>query len=105
MSKPEEANQPAKRVLAAMPPPPTSLLGVLDAACARWPDRDALAGDTGRITYRQLRDDIFALGRAYRRLGVQPGARIVCHLANRPEYLVALGGAWACGAVHVGADP
>jgi acyl-CoA synthetase (AMP-forming)/AMP-acid ligase II len=84
--------------------PPVSLLGVLEAACARGAERDALAGETGRISYRQLRDDVSALGRAYRRLGVQPGARIVCHLANRPEFIVAMGGAWACGGVHVGAD-
>jgi acyl-CoA synthetase (AMP-forming)/AMP-acid ligase II len=103
MSKPEEANRLAVRLLARMST--VSLLGALEATCARRADRDALSGETGRLSYGQLWDDVCALGRAYRRLGVQPGARIVCRLANRPEYLVALGGAWACGAVHVGVDP
>lgn len=103
MSKREEAKGGAERILGRMSPP--TLLGALDAACARWGDRDAISTGTGCLTYRQLRDDMAALGRAYRRLGVQPGARIVCHLTNRAELIVALGGAWECGAVHVGADP
>jgi len=81
-----------------------SLLGALESACARGADREAITYGTARLTYRQVWDDVTALGRAYRRLGLKPGARVLCHLANRPEYLVALGGAWWCGAVHVGVD-
>jgi len=63
-----------------------------------------LTFEGARTTYRQLWDDAAALGRAYRILGLEPGSRIVCHLGNRPAYLVALAGAWACGGIHVGAD-
>ena len=81
-----------------------TLLGALESACARGGDRVALSFGDVRTTYRRLWEDANALGRAYRLLGVEPGARVVCHLANQPEYLVGLAGAWVCGAVHVGVD-
>lgn len=37
-------------------------------------------------------------------MGIQAGDRIVTQLPDCPEHLVAIGAAWACGAIHVGAD-
>src|SRR5213079_339804 len=56
------------------------------------------------LSYAELGDAVERLSQNWRRLGVGRGDRIVCQLANRPEYLVALGAAWASGAVHVGVD-
>jgi acyl-CoA synthetase (AMP-forming)/AMP-acid ligase II len=83
---------------------PDTLFAALDAACDRWPDRPALPHAGRTSTYAELRESIGALARALRRLGVAPGDRVVCALPNGPEYIAAMGAAWACGAVHVGVD-
>jgi acyl-CoA synthetase (AMP-forming)/AMP-acid ligase II len=56
------------------------------------------------VTYAELGKSAAALAGGYRRLGVGRGDRVVSSLSNRPEHLVALGAAWAAGAVPVGAD-
>ena len=83
---------------------PAPLAPSLGDACARWPERDAItfAGET--ITYGSLWQRSLSFGGAYERLGVRPGDRILCQLRNCPEHVVAIGAAWARGAVHIGAD-
>lgn len=83
---------------------PDTLAGSLEAAWRHWPERVAVQQDDRRLTYADLRGEVLALARAYRRLGVTPGSRVACQLSNRPEHLVAVGAAWTCGAVHVGID-
>jgi acyl-CoA synthetase (AMP-forming)/AMP-acid ligase II len=56
------------------------------------------------VTYAELWKDILALAWSYRALGIQPGDRILCQLPVAPEHVIAVGAAWACGAIHVGAD-
>jgi acyl-CoA synthetase (AMP-forming)/AMP-acid ligase II len=85
--------------------PPGTLAGALAEACGRWPERPALTGGGHGLTYAQFGDAVERLSQGWRRLGVRRGDRIVCQLSNRPEHLVALGAAWASGAVHVGVDP
>src|SRR5205823_4564860 len=83
---------------------PDTLIEALEAACRQWPDRRALTFGRRSLTYAELRSAVIALARAYRQLGIERGDRVVCSVSNRPEYIVALGAAWACGALHVGAD-
>jgi acyl-CoA synthetase (AMP-forming)/AMP-acid ligase II len=56
------------------------------------------------MTYAEVGKGITTLADAYRCLGVSPGDRVLCSVSNRPEKVIALGAAWACGAVHVGVD-
>ena len=76
----------------------------LQAACARWADRPAITFAGRTITYAELWREVEALARAYRRMGVRPGDRIVCQLRNCPEHVIAMNAAWACGAIHAGTD-
>ncbi|HEX3623702.1 MAG TPA: class I adenylate-forming enzyme family protein [Acidimicrobiales bacterium] len=76
----------------------------LHAACRRWPDRPALTFGGVTISYAELWAKVENLARAYVRLGVEPGDRIVCQLRDCPEHAVAINAAWACGAIHVGTD-
>ncbi|HWH35781.1 MAG TPA: class I adenylate-forming enzyme family protein, partial [Acidimicrobiales bacterium] len=55
-------------------------------------------------TFAELGEAIRTLAASYRALGIQPGDRIVTQLPDCPEHVAAIGAAWACGAVHVGAD-
>ncbi len=75
----------------------------IQAACERWGSRPAVTHGERTLSYAELGEGIAALAAAYRSLGIEPGDRIVCQLPACPEHLIALGAAWACGAVHVGA--
>ena len=81
-----------------------TLIGALESAWERWPDRAALTSGGGSVTYAQLGAAVRRLAEAYRGLGIGPGDRVVCSAANRPEQVVAMGAAWSARAVHVGAD-
>lgn len=81
-----------------------TLAAAFAATCRAHADRTALTWRGRHTTYRQLADDAAGLAHSWRNLGVAPGDRIVCSISNRPEWAIALGGAWLAGAVHVGAD-
>ncbi|HVM14419.1 MAG TPA: class I adenylate-forming enzyme family protein [Egibacteraceae bacterium] len=76
----------------------------LEEACLRWSSRPAVTFEGTTITYETLWDRVVALARAYERLGVGRGDRVLCQLRNGPEHVVAVAAAWLRGAVHVGAD-
>jgi acyl-CoA synthetase (AMP-forming)/AMP-acid ligase II len=83
---------------------PKTLAEALQMSCAHWGDRSALVGNGEILSYTALHERAFALGRAYRRLGITAGDRILCQLSNCPEHVIAIYGAWQCGAIHAGAD-
>ncbi len=56
------------------------------------------------MTYAELMARVSTVAASYRRLGVAPGDRVVCALADCPEHIVAMNAAWAVGAIHVGTD-
>ncbi|HWB70725.1 MAG TPA: AMP-binding protein, partial [Egibacteraceae bacterium] len=80
------------------------LAASVQAACERWATRPAVTHRGRTLRYEQLWERIVALAWAYRSLGIRPGDRVVCQLPVCPEHLIAMSAAWACGAIHVGAD-
>ncbi len=76
----------------------------LQSACETWPDRPAITFKGRTTTYAEVGHQVGAVAHGYRRLGIEAGDRVVCALPNRPEHLVAMNAAWACGAIHVGTD-
>jgi len=83
---------------------PATLAAALADACRRWPRARALTCRHHELTYAALGQAVTELAELYRRLGVAPGDRVACSVANRCEHLVAMGAAWTCGAVHVCVD-
>ena len=81
-----------------------NLISALESAWTRWPDRIALAHGATEMTYRELGSAILRLADGYHSIGIRRGDRIACSVSNRPEQIIALGAAWACGALHVGLD-
>lgn len=81
-----------------------SLAPDLETACRKWAERPAITYRGVTITYDELWDRASNLARAYQRMGIRRGDRIVCQLPNNPEHVVAIAAAWAIGAVHVGTD-
>ncbi|MDQ3932237.1 MAG: acyl--CoA ligase [Actinomycetota bacterium] len=80
------------------------LAPTLQAACERWADRTAVVHNGRRLSYAELWQRVNGLAATYHALGIRPGDRIVSQLPTCPEHLIAIHAAWACGAIHVGAD-
>ena len=76
----------------------------LAEACRRWADRPAVTEAGRTISYAELWRRVEALAAGYADLGVGAGDRILCQLPNSTEHVVAIGAAWARGALHVGTD-
>jgi acyl-CoA synthetase (AMP-forming)/AMP-acid ligase II len=83
---------------------PRTLFESLEAVWNREPDRPAMVSGSQKVTYGEFGSAVLQLANAYRRLGISAGDRVVCSLSNRPEQFIAMGAAWACGAIHVGVD-
>lgn len=83
---------------------PHTLADALMTACHRWPERAALVSRRGTLTYGSLGAAAERLAVAYGVLGVEPGDRVLCSVANRAEALIAPLAAWLRGALHVAAD-
>ena len=81
---------------------PLSLGPLLNRAAAAVPDKTALAGDRGRLTYAELADEVSAAASVLEGLGVRAGERVAVSLPNDIDVAVALMGIWAQGAVFVG---
>lgn len=82
-----------------------TLGALLDAAAARWPEREALVFEGERITFRELRDRSWALARGLRLLGLGPGDRIGLWLPNRPSWFLVQHACARLGAVVVALNP
>jgi 2,3-dihydroxybenzoate-AMP ligase len=59
----------------------------LDAAVARWGDREALVSGTERLTYRELGARIDRLAVRLAQSGLKPLDRVVLQLPNIPEFV------------------
>src|SRR5262249_2380617 len=64
----------------------------------------AITYEGNGTTYRELCSAVAVLADAYARHSIQPGDRVLCALANRPEYVIVMMAVWMHGAVHVGVD-
>lgn len=81
--------------------------GVLDAAAARWPDREALvvAEQDIRWSWDELRRRARALAAGLTGIGLKPGDRIGMLAPNRAEWLLAQFGTAYAGLILVNINP
>lgn len=62
-------------------------------------------GPVTRITWGELREKVFTLGEALRKLGVEPGDRVVSYMPNIPEAAIAFFATASIGAVWSSCSP
>src|SRR5262244_2328295 len=65
-----------------------TLPDLLDEMAARHPDREAVVGASGRLTYGQWRGRVRELAKGLHRLGVRRGDKVALLMPNRTEWLV-----------------
>lgn len=81
---------------------PLSLDVQFDRAVDAVPEKTALIGARGRLTYAELADEASRAAAALDGLGVRAGDRVAVSLPNDIDIVVALMGIWIRGAVFVG---
>ena len=78
-----------------------TLCEALDRTVARFPDKEAIVFKGRKITFRELKADIFKLAKSLLKLGIKKGDRIGIMMTNCPEWIVARDAAIRIGAVWV----
>jgi fatty-acyl-CoA synthase len=74
---------------------------LVDAAAARWGDREALVFRDRRYTFRQIAAEVDRVARGLIHVGVRPGEKVAIWLLNCPEWIFAMFALARIGAVHV----
>ncbi len=74
---------------------------ILSVAASRWPDRLALIGDWGQMTFGELEARAARVAAGLKRLGVRAGDRVGYMMNNHPEVVVAYFAILRLGAVAV----
>src|SRR2546425_818142 len=78
-----------------------TLPGLLAGTAERFGDAEAVVDPPVRLTFRQLHGAAREAARGFIALGIQPGDRVAIWAPNIWEWIVALGGLHAAGAVLV----
>ena len=81
---------------------PLSLGPLLERAVAAAPDKTALVGARGRLSFAELADEVSKAATVLDEMGVRAGDRVAVSLPNDIDITVALMGIWTLGAVFVG---
>ncbi|MBN2217210.1 MAG: AMP-binding protein [Pirellulales bacterium] len=77
----------------------------LEQTASRMPDKTALVRGGRRVTYGELESQANRLAHALRSLGVGRGDRVVLHLGNEPETVVAMFAVLKAGGAFVMVNP
>src|SRR5262249_39076068 len=104
---PRERSQLFSRTVApaAIFPAPSTVVDLIEAQAASSPDRIAIDGPGGRLTYRQLEGEVKLLAASLHAAGARGGARIGVCLERSPGMIVALLAVLRTGAAYVPIDP
>jgi acyl-CoA synthetase (AMP-forming)/AMP-acid ligase II len=85
-----------------IPDGPQTVAGVLDAAVAAHPDREAVVSRHARLSYEDLAAEVHRAAHALTRAGVRPYDRVGASLGNHAEIVVAFFACMRLGAIWVG---
>ncbi|WP_281658461.1 long-chain-fatty-acid--CoA ligase [Halobacillus sp. Cin3] len=67
----------------------------------KYPDKDGLISPDRRLSYKEWNEQVNQMARAFMRLGVERGDKIVIHMPNTIEFIVSYFAAHRAGAVVV----
>ena len=84
-----------------MPGPPSTIPEALVRRAAATPERTAVAGDTERLTYGELRDLTQRVARSLIAAGVSPGDRVALWAPNSVRWVALSFGVYTAGAALV----
>ncbi|MCP2243417.1 non-ribosomal peptide synthetase [Lentzea aerocolonigenes] len=88
-----------------LPGPPTTIHDLVATRAAETPDRIAVTGPGGELTYARLVDEADRVAGALRERGIRPGDRVGVRLERTTRLVVVLLGVLRAGAAYVPLDP
>ncbi len=80
---------------------PNDVLEMLDVAVERSPDCEALVCGDQRLSWRKLERRVACFARGLRARGIEHGDRCILLVGNKPDFVIAMLGAIAAGAIAV----
>jgi long-chain acyl-CoA synthetase len=83
----------------------TSLFGVIENICDRYPDKPAIFYLGEKFTYARMRDLVRRFANALSDLGVGMNDRVMIYISNCPQFIIAYFGIQEIGAVPVPISP
>jgi fatty-acyl-CoA synthase len=66
---------------------PMTIGDMLDQVSEQYPDKEAIISEDGRLSYRELRDHVERVARAFLARGIQKGDKVSVWLSNCPEWI------------------
>lgn len=84
---------------------PAGLNDMMATSAANGPDRPALIGEEGRLSYAQLLDRSARIGCGLLKTGIAQGDRVVILIGNRFAFAEALLACWSIGAICAPINP
>lgn len=95
----------SENVRATLEYPEKTLGDLFIETTEKYPEREAIHFLGKRLTYRQLRDEVFKFAHVLSKLGVKKGERVSLMLANTPQSVIAYYAVLLLGGVVVQTNP
>ncbi|OUM84699.1 MAG: long-chain fatty acid--CoA ligase [Bacillus thermozeamaize] len=95
----------SENVRATLEYPEKTLGDLFIETTEKYPEREAIHFLGKRLTYRQLRDEVFKFANVLSKLGVKKGERVSLMLANTPQSVIAYYAVLLLGGIVVQTNP
>ena len=85
--------------------PPKTLPRMLEEAAGEYPHNIAVQFMSGRLTFKELNEEVDSFARMLAGLGLEPGSRVALHMPNCPQYVIAFYGTLRAGCIVTPCNP
>lgn len=85
--------------------PPKTLPRFLEEAALGYPSNIAVQFMSGRLTFKELNEEVDSFARVLVGLGLKPGSRVALHMPNCPQYVIAFYGTLRAGCIVTPCNP
>lgn len=85
--------------------PPKTLPRMLEEAAGEYPHNIAVQFMSGKLTFKELNEEVDSFARMLAGLGLEPGSRVALHMPNCPQYVIAFYGTLRAGCIVTPCNP
>ena len=85
--------------------PPKTLPRFLEEAAQQYPRNIAVQFMSGRLTFKELNEEVDSFARVLAALGLEPGTPVALHMPNCPQYVIAFYGTLRAGCIVTPCNP
>ena len=85
--------------------PPKTLPRLLEEVAGEYPHNVAVQFMSGRLTFKELNEEVDSFAGMLAGLGLEPGSRVALHMPNCPQYVIAFYGTLRAGCIVTPCNP